>query len=223
MKPMATILIASAVSILMAYATVKMTQENNGSSAAITETAYDRVIRTGTIRCGYGISPPALVKDVNTGQLSGLDYDIWQAIGRQLGLKIEWVEEAGWGNFIEGLRTGRYDAFCSQLWTDTNRSKFLTLTNPIIYSFVNTYVRSNDHRFDDGLQTINASNVTIPVVEGDVTKMMANIRFPNAKQLVLPQTSTISDMFLSVMTKKADAVSFEQAMFADFDKKNPGF
>lgn len=87
-------------------------------AAETKESAYDRVIRTGTIRCGYAISPPVMVQDPNTKKLSGLDYDLWQEIGKDLGLKIEFVEEAGWGNFIEGLRSNRYDAFCTELWPD---------------------------------------------------------------------------------------------------------
>ncbi|MCB1551812.1 MAG: ABC transporter substrate-binding protein, partial [Alphaproteobacteria bacterium] len=67
-----------------------------------TEKAYDRVVESGVIRCGYGISPPVMVKDPNTGVMSGLDVEIWNEIGKELGLKIEWAEEAGWGNFIEG-------------------------------------------------------------------------------------------------------------------------
>lgn len=82
--------------------------------AADKETAYDRIMKSGEIRCGYAISPPAMVQDPNTGEISGMDYDIWQEIGKELGVKIVWPEEAGWGNYITGLNSGRYDAFCSQ-------------------------------------------------------------------------------------------------------------
>ena len=179
-------------------------------------------MRTGIIRCGYGISPPSLVKDVNTGKLSGLDYDVIEAIGRQLNLKIEWSEEAGWGNFIEGLRTHRYDAFCSGMWPDPNRSKFLTLSKPVVYSFLKTYVRADDHRFDNGLDKINQPGVLIPAIEGDVSVTMVKDHFPQAKALILPQTNTVSDMFLSVMTKKADVIFVDQGMFDTLNKSNPG-
>jgi ABC-type amino acid transport substrate-binding protein len=186
------------------------------------ESAYDRVIRTGTIKCGYGISPPVLVKDPNSGVVSGLDYDIWQEIGKELGLKIEFAEEAGWGNFIEGLKTGRYDAFCSELWPDPGRVKFLSLTQPVLYSFLNTYVRTDDHRFDGDLEKINTPEIIIPAIEGDVSVAMAQSRFPSAKILALPQANTVSDMFMAVLSKKADVIFVDQAMFLSLDENNKG-
>lgn len=186
------------------------------------ESAYDRVMRTGTIRCGYAISPPVMVADPNTKVISGLDYDLWQEIGSELDLKIEFTEEAGWGNFIEGLRTGRYDAFCSELWPDPARIKFLSLTMPVIYSFLKTYVRTDDHRFDADLEKINAPEVTIPAIEGDVSVKMAQSRFPKASIYYLPQTATSSEMFMAVKTKKADVVFLNQSMIEGFEKENPG-
>lgn len=190
--------------------------------AANNESAYDRVMRTQTIRCGYGISPPNLVRDENTGVISGLNYDLWMEIGRALDLKIEFVEEAGWGNFIEGLKTRRYDAFCSMLWADPGRTKFLSLSKPVLYSFLRTYARSDDHRFDKTLDAINNADITIPAIEGDISVTMAKTRFPMAKILALPQTATVSDMFMSVTSKKADVIFLDQAMFEILNKENKG-
>jgi ABC-type amino acid transport substrate-binding protein len=51
--------------------------------------AYDRVIVSGTIHCGYFLWPPFIEKNVNTGKLSGLSYDLMEEIGKQLSLKID--------------------------------------------------------------------------------------------------------------------------------------
>jgi polar amino acid transport system substrate-binding protein len=184
------------------------------------EKAYESVVANNIIRCGYGISPPVLVKDPNTGKLSGLDYEIWNEIGKELGLKIEWVEEAGWGNFIEGLKTGRYDAFCTEVWPDPARSKFLSLTDPVIFSFLEAYSRSDDVRFDGNLDKINDSSVKIPAIEGDVSVTVTQNGFPKAGIDYLPQTATVSDMFMSVISKKSDVIFIDQAMIAALDKSN---
>jgi ABC-type amino acid transport substrate-binding protein len=185
-------------------------------------TAYDRVVTSDTLRCGYGISPPNLVKDPNTGAVSGLDVDLWNAIGRELGVKIEWAEEAGWGNFIEGLKTGRYDAFCSMYWPDPARSKYITPTIPVLYSSLQTYVRTDDTRFNGNLEAINDASVKLPVIEGDVSVGMAQNRFPRATLYTLPQTATLSDMFMALIAKKADVMFLNDAMFAALDKSHPG-
>lgn len=190
--------------------------------AADRESAYDRVIRTQTIRCGYGVSPPVLVVDPNTKAVSGLDYDVWQEIGKELDLRVEFTEEAGWGNFIEGLQTGRYDAFCSELWADAGRARYASLTIPVMYSFLKAYVRTEDHRFDGDLEKINVPEAKIPAIEGDVSVKMAKDRFPRATIYSLPQTATVSDMLMAVKSKKADAVFLDPAMVRGFEKENPG-
>jgi ABC-type amino acid transport substrate-binding protein len=197
--------------ILAVVCSITATRYFTGSQNQKTETAYERVIRTGTIRCGYAMSPPILVKDPNTGKISGLDVDVTEEIGKQLGLKIEWTEEVGWGNFIEGLNSGRYDVFCSQLWPETSRSKLLALAGPILYTFTNTYVRADDFRFDGDLSKINQPDIVIPVIDGDISYEMAN-RYPNAKKLSLTQMSTWADMKESVLTKKADILFFDQSI-----------
>jgi ABC-type amino acid transport substrate-binding protein len=197
---------------------------SGGAHAADTpkESAYDHVMRTQTIHCGYAISPPILVQDPNTKIISGLDYDIWKIIGSELDLKVEFVEEVGYGNFIEGLRTNRYDAFCSGIWADPARIKFLSLTEPVTYSFLKAYVRTDNHRFDGNLEKIDSPDVTIPAVDGDVSVKMAQSRFPQAKIHYLPQTATVSEMIMAVQTKKADVVFLDQGMTKDFEAKNPG-
>jgi ABC-type amino acid transport substrate-binding protein len=225
MKPFHVILTAALVAIVAAYGTVKMmvpkeTAVTNASAKK--ETTYERVMRTKTLRCSYAVLPPMISKDVNTGKLSGVDYDVWEQIGKLLDLKIEWVEEVGWGNFIEGLRTNRYDMFCNQIWADPTRTKYLSLSSPVLYYFLQTYVRADDHRFDGNLEKINDPSVTVPAIEGDVTVMMAKSRVPKAKLLLLTQTAPTSDMFMSVVTKKADAYFQMKAIFDEFEKENPG-
>lgn len=221
MKSSNTIITAIVCSVLAAFITVKVTTPK-GVAESKHETAYERVLRTKTIRCGYAQSAPQLMKDGNTGKITGVDRDLWDEIGRQLDLKIEWTEEAGWGNFIEGLRSNRYDVFCSHVWPDYARVQYLTMSIPFLYSYAHTYVRADDHRFDGNLEAINNPGVTIPALEGDVTMMLAQTGFPKAKILPMPQLSNVSDMFMSLTSKKADAVFLEPAMFQVFDKNNKG-
>ncbi len=189
--------------------------------AAEKESAYERVMRTGVIKCGYGISPPLLNKDPNTGVLSGMDYDVWETVARHLDLKIEWVESSGWGTFTEDLKTGRYDAFCTQLWISPPRMKYLSLSVPVAYSFVDAYVRSDDTRFDKDIRAANAETVTIPVVDGDVTEYMAKSTFPNAKRLSLPNSSSWEELHMSVTGKKADIFFIDPASYEALNKSNP--
>src|SRR5271167_4377726 len=79
------------------------------------ESLYDRVIRTGKIRCAYVIYYPDCIKDPNTGKLSGIGIEAIELIAKKLGLTAEWTEEVGWGTMMEGLQTGRYDLIASMV------------------------------------------------------------------------------------------------------------
>lgn len=215
-----TAVIAIAASLLTF--TFMNPEDDAGGAKAQGETAYERVMQTGTLRCGYAISPPALVKDPNTGVLSGIDYDIFEAIGKELDLKIEWTEELGWGSFVQDLRNGRVDAFCSQAWQNPARSKFLSMTRPVLYTKMYPYVRPDDNRFDGNLARINQLDVGIPGIDGDVGVHMATSRFPNARVETLPQMATVSDMFLSVTSGKSDVIFLDENFYQVLSKNNEG-
>ncbi|MAS86775.1 MAG: hypothetical protein CMH30_02180 [Micavibrio sp.] len=182
------------------------------------EKALERVLSKGEIRCGYGISPPVLVVDPNTGEISGLDYDVWQEIGKELDVRIIWAEEAGWGVYNEGLKAGRYDAFCSQVWPNPTRLKHSSLAGPVVSNALKAYVRKDDTRFDGNLERINQSDIKIPAVDGDVSVTMAKNRFPNAQILALPEMATVADLFMSVITKKADVMFLDESFYQELSK-----
>lgn len=52
---------------------------------------------TRTLRCGYGLWEPAVMRDPNTGEVSGLFVDIMEALGELTDIEIEWMEEVPWG------------------------------------------------------------------------------------------------------------------------------
>jgi polar amino acid transport system substrate-binding protein len=60
------------------------------------------------------IYPPMEYKDPATGQLTGLDIDLGNAIAAKLGLKVEWAESA-FEQLIPSLATGRTDFIISGL------------------------------------------------------------------------------------------------------------
>src|SRR5438309_6353296 len=66
-----------------------------------TQNAYDRVVQSGTLRLGYVPYPPGLIKDPNTKKLTGVFAEVIEEAAKNLGLKVEWAEEVGWGTMIE--------------------------------------------------------------------------------------------------------------------------
>lgn len=186
------------------------------------ESTYERVMRTQTIRCGYIAWAPLLIKDPNSGQLSGVFYDYTEALGKALNLKIEWAEELGWGEFPTALDSGRIDALCSGGWANSARARVIDFVRPIIYQPMYAYARIDDKRFDNKLSAINDPAVTILTVEGATGGLVAAQDFPKAKNMELPQMTALSDLFVSLAAGKGDVVITNPATAAEYDTHNPG-
>lgn len=190
------------------------------SQAAEQKSVYDKVMEKKEISCGYFTWAPFFVKDPNTGVMSGINYEFMEEIGKILGVKIKWAEEVSAAAAIEGLNTGRYDVMCATLWPDQHRVANSLMSNPQFHDTVNVVVRSDDHRFDSGFDTINLPDITIAGIDGDVTYTVAVENFPKAKILALPQTSNGSDLLINLAAKKADVVILDRGSVADFNKSN---
>lgn len=182
---------------------------------------YKRVMQSGTIRCGYAMFPPYCMKDPNSGKLSGIFVEILDEAGKNLGLKIDWKEEVGWGSIIEGLETNRYDLVPTGIWPNASRGKHASFSTPLFYNALNVYVRANDHRFDN-LQAINSEKVTIASIDGYINQEIAKSEFPKAHLLSHPDSTDGGQVFLDVSTKKADVTFNDPSLAVLFLKHNAG-
>ncbi len=81
-----------------------------GTGAAQAQTLPDRIKQAGKIV--FATNPnyaPIIYKDPKSNQLTGLDYDLGEAIAKELGVKAEWSETA-FAQMLPSLQTGRVDA-----------------------------------------------------------------------------------------------------------------
>jgi ABC-type amino acid transport substrate-binding protein len=178
-------------------------------------------MRTQTIRCGYSLWPPFLAKDPNSGQLSGIFYDYLEALGSALHLKIDWTETVGLGDFPAALESGRIDAMCLTIWPNASRAREIDFTNPIFYTALYAYARSDDPRFDNNYAAINDPRTMITVIDGEMGALVAASDFPKAKTLQLPQLADATELFANVAAGKADILFADPGTFAKYEINNP--
>ena len=124
------------------------------TSATKAESAFDRVKRTGILRCGYYVFPPVTLRDPNTRALSGMGVDTIEQLLHGTGIKVEWAEEVDFGNWQAGLEARRFDAVCTPMWPEASLAREALFTRPILYSGINVYARGDDHRFDNNLAVV---------------------------------------------------------------------
>lgn len=185
-------------------------------------TVYERVAHGKVIRAAYITYPPAVIRDSKTGKLTGTFVETLERAAENLGWKVQWTEEVGWGAQIEGLQTDRYDIVGSPVWANPTRASLTTLSKPVYYSGIGVYVRKGDRRFDRNSSLINDEKVRIATIDGETADLIARTQYPRAQRVSLPQLSDISEMFLQVSTGKADVAFAEPYFGTAFVKANPG-
>lgn len=193
---------------------------NKSINKAHPSTVYDRVIQSGTLRCGYTPYSVGLIKDPNTGAMSGIYYDIINRLAGNLSLKVEWVEEVGWSEQIEGLNAKRYDMICSPVSLNGNRARAADFSIPLYYSPVHVWSRKG-HAFPADIKALNQTSLRISTLDGEQTSVFSKQFFPQAQQISLPQSAPFSDLLLQVTTGKADLVFAEPLAVQEFMKNNP--
>jgi polar amino acid transport system substrate-binding protein len=198
--------------------------DSSQSQAVQPASSYDQIIDSGKIRAAYINYPPGCVVDSKTGQISGIFVEILQEIGRKAKLEVVLTEEVGYATMIQGLESKRYDIVASPVWANTARGKLTTFSVPVYYSAFGIWVRADETRFsaDDKWESINKPDVRIAALDGSFTTSVAKVQFPNAQLISHPDMSSPAELFLDVVSGKADIFLAEPEKGIDYLKSNPG-
>lgn len=193
----------------------------NLAVSAEKETAFERILRTGVIRCGYYVFPPVTYRDPNTNELSGFTVDMMNEIAKRASLKIEWAEEYSWSGWTESLHAGRFDVACTPNWPDIPASRVVTFGTPMFYAGIFPVVRAEDTRFEkDDLDQFNRKEITIAAPEGDALVSLTQAWFPKATLNVIPPGTDTGSFALQLLTKKADMLLWDDNGIYQFNQNN---
>lgn len=210
------------LSTIVAWGVIQITTPDTHAKKTTKETAFDRVMRTGTIRCGYFLTKEFLSRDEKTGKLSGAGYDMIEAIAKNLSLKVEWSAEVGLASMAEDLRQGRFDMICVPVTANAARARVLNFSNPVFLLPIYAWVKASDPRVGDDLSWINNEKIRVSSIDGIAFEPIIKRVFPKAKIVSLPEMSPISDMLMNVPAGKADVVLMTPVGGDFFAMSNPG-
>jgi ABC-type amino acid transport substrate-binding protein len=218
---LSVILLAIAVSWL----TVHFTQSSQVSSKIETKNSQqnvkERVLTSGVIRCSYVNNAPGVIKDPNTGVLSGIMVELLEETAKNLGLRVEWTREVGWSSLLQEV-LGDHADVSAYVWPNSSRAKQVDFSVPIFYNGIGVWVKDNNHRFDGNLKLLNSKEVRFSATDGSLSMVIPKQVFPNATILSLPEDSSVSQILLDVVNKKADATCVDSYHGLEFLKHNPG-
>lgn len=214
--------VSAILSAAIAVGAVESYEHFTAKSAAVEQPAFAHVMASHTIRCAYMAGGPALTINPNNNNKSGIAYDVFEQVGRMLGLQVVWLDEVPPARIAGALASGKYDALCMTLWPTGDRAAGLDFTVPLDYVGVSAYARADDARFDGNLAKINDPEITIAVSDDSYGQAVANEDFARARQYNVLEEGGAAAVFLAVTRQKADVVFADPFAAGDFMKNNPG-
>lgn len=191
------------------------------SGIAKDPTVYDSVRSAKKIRAAYAVGAPLFMVDPNTKHKSGVFYEIVELAAQKLGLSVDWNEEVGYGEMIQGLSNRRYDIVGSGVWMNSSRGAAADFSLPAYYESVYAYSRMDDTRFDENLAILDSPQFTISTMDGEMNAQIAASDFPLASTTQLPQAADFSQLALNVVNRKADVVFLSLAAARSYQVANP--
>ncbi len=181
---------------------------------------YDHVMASGKIRCGYLEWPPVLQKDINTKQFSGVGVDIMKEIANRLKLSLSWDEEVGPATAAESVKSGRVDMMCMPLIITMARVRVVDFSEPVMFSRFSPWVKTNSAVTDT--TNMNDERYRFVYIDGTGAASLTERFLPKTQHITLVENTPTSDLFLSVMTGKADAVYTDTSTIFPFEQNQPG-
>lgn len=183
------------------------------------ESSYDRVIRTGTIRCGYYPWPPYFEKDINTGELKGMLKELYDDLFSSIDLKVEY-KEITLGFQVSDLNNDKFDTICGDAPISYSSIKYVDYTSPTFFIPLYTYVKTENLETYK-TQNFNQDSITFAAIDGDLSQEIALRLFPKAKLHSISNISDPAQMLMDVTTNKADAVITDPLTASRFLNGNP--
>src|ERR1700681_688685 len=103
------------------------------------EVTKNRVVRVCTFPGYYAIS----YRDPSTGKLGGIDIDLSQELGKELGAEVQYVETS-FGTFIADLQANKCDVGMFGVGVTLKRAQAVEFTTPYLQTGIYAVVRKGD-------------------------------------------------------------------------------
>lgn len=161
----------------------------------------EKVQKEGTLHVTYVVYPPTVIKDPNTGELSGHFVDAIRFIADIMKVKLEF-HEAQFGTFVAGLQNGQSDLSIAATYRTIPRAMAVAFTRPIIYIGNGAVVRKEDQRFSR-VEDFNKEGLTLSMAQGEASHEFAREHLTQATLNVL-STADLSLPLAEVLVGRAD-------------------
>ncbi|MHB1487728.1 MAG: ABC transporter substrate-binding protein [Acidimicrobiales bacterium] len=155
---------------------------------------------------GPQVNPPFLFKDSTSQALTGIDYELGQAIGKELGLKVSFVNTP-FPALIPALDAGKFDAILNSMDDLPTREKVVTFVDYAIDGAAFMVKKGNPA----GITTLSSlCGKSIALLQGSmqvtlVQNQQAKCAAANKPAIQAAQFGSVGDALLAVTSGRDDA------------------
>jgi polar amino acid transport system substrate-binding protein len=172
-----------------------------GNSSRPAGGTLQKLYKEGVLRVGYVVYPPTIIKDPETGELSGYFIDAVRFIAEVSKVRLEFVETT-WATFMDGLQSYQFDLSIGATYRTIPRAMEVAFTKPIIYIGNGAIVRNDDGRFTT-IEDFDREGIRIAVAQGEASHEYAKIHLEKA-ELIVVSTADLSEPLTEVLDGRAD-------------------
>jgi cyclohexadienyl dehydratase len=163
------------------------------SSLHAQESRLDDIIKRGTLRVGTtGDYLPFTSLDKTTQAYRGFDIDMAEALGKALGVKVEFVQTT-WPNLMKDFDAGDFDIAMGGISITLERQKKGFFSTPVMHDGKTSIARCADKDKYETLADIDKPGVRVIVNPGGTNERFARANIKNAKIDVYNDNVTIFD------------------------------
>ena len=180
------------------------------------ETRLDDIIKRGTLRVGTtGDYLPFTSLDKTTQTYRGFDIDMAEALGKALGVKIEFVPTT-WPNLTKDFEAGDFDIAMGGISITLDRQKKGFFSTPVMQDGKTPIVRCTDKDKYVTIADIDKPGVRVIEPPGGTNERFARSNIKNAKIDIYADNVTIFDQIAKgdadVMITDASETRFQQTL-----------
>ncbi|HWZ41569.1 MAG TPA: transporter substrate-binding domain-containing protein [Bradyrhizobium sp.] len=163
------------------------------SAQAQQSSRLDEIISRGTLRVGMtGDYRPFTFLDKTTQKFSGFDVDMAEALGKALGVKVEFVQTA-WPQLMKDFEADRFDVAMGGVSITLDRQKKGLFSTPIMREGKTPIARCADNDKFATLADIDKPGTRVIVNPGGTNERFARANIKSAEIKVYGDNVTIFD------------------------------
>lgn len=160
---------------------------NNNSVETKQLTTLENIISSKKMNVGYLEFPPCVIKNKNTGKMTGVFIDMVNQMARSIDttMTINWVETS-LANFTADLKTNKFDFCVGPTFVNIPRSTSVYFSNPVCYVGNCGAVKKGTSLKFNTLEKLNSPKVRIAVLQGQAMEAYCRTFLPKAMLVPIP-------------------------------------